>query len=250
MQSHKKVSWILFVGLSFGVMASPTWSVEEGLKGPGNPERLEKELQHLLSVGIAESNDPTELSHLASLYLDLGYGFYVDREKKLVSFQEGARLAKKALEQEESSVNAHFLYAANLGKVMQLQGVVAAAFNLQIFKKHVDRILELDETYAPAHHMLGRLYEELPWFLGRDLELAGEYLKKAISLDVYYAPARLDLGRWYVAHGRYAEAEKEFLKVIQTPPLEKRWIWERIHQPQAQKLLQQIGGSASPHSPE
>ena len=112
-----------------------------------------------------------------------------------------------------------------------------------------NRVLELDEEYAPAHHMLGRMYEELPWFLGGDQEDAGEHLKKAIFLDGFYAPARLDLGKWYLKHGRSQEAAKEFLRVLKTPPLKKRWIWESIHRPQAQNLLRQIHVSESPGPP-
>jgi Tfp pilus assembly protein PilF len=130
-----------------------------------------------------------------------------------------------------------------------LQGLVAAALSLQTLKNHVNRMLELDAKYAPAHHMLGRMYEDLPWFLGGDTEAADAHLKKAISLDARYAPARLDLGKWYLKHGRSQEAAKEFIRVLKTPPIKKRWIWERIQRPQAQIFLQQIGVSEYPGPP-
>ena len=221
----------------------------EGFTDDETPLALEQELQVLVSSGADQSDDPVQLLRLASMYLDLGYGWYVDQEKKMASFQEGARLAKKALEQQESSVDAHFLYAANLGKAVQLQGLVAAALSLQTLKNHVNRMLELDAEYAPAHHMLGRMYEDLPWFLGGDTEAADAHLKKAISLDARYAPARLDLGKWYLKHGRSQEAAKEFIRVLKTPPIKKRWIWERIQRPQAQIFLQQIGVSEYPGPP-
>jgi len=207
-----------------------------------SPERLEEELLGFLASGRSEPHDPAEWMRMASVYLDLGYGLYVDHEKKLGAFQEGARWAKKALEQQESSAEAHFLYAANLGQAVQLQGVIAAALALQDLRYHVNRVLEIDEKHAPAHHILGRMYEELPWFLGGDTQMAGQYLKKAIALDIHYVPARLDLGRWYLSHGHAEEAVKEFLGVLNTPPLKKRWIWERIHRPQAQMFLQQNRG--------
>jgi tetratricopeptide (TPR) repeat protein len=225
------------------------WAGGEGFTDEETPLALEQELQVLVSSGADQSEDPAQLLHLASMYLDLGYGGYVDPEKKLASYQEGARLAKKALEQEETSANAHFLYAANLGKAAQLQGLVTVALTLSTLKNHVNRALELDEEHAPAHHMLGRMYEELPWFLGGDPEAAGEHLKKSISLDAHYVPGRLDLGKWYLKHGRSQEAAKEFIRVLETPPLKKRWIWERIHRPQAQILLRQIRVSESSGPP-
>ncbi len=204
------------------------------------PADLERELKSLVLDGTANSNDLNRLLRLASLYLDLGYGAYVDREKKLSAFQEGARVAKKALDIRESSADAHFLYAANLGSAAELEGLVSAAFTVQQLKDHVHRVLEIDERYVPAHHMLGRMYEELPWFLGGDQKAAAEHLKKAVSLDARYAPARLDLARWYVKHGQNGEAVKELNLVVETPPLIKRWLWERIYRPEAQALLEQI----------
>jgi len=247
---NSTVKWVFFFGLSLGIFVWPGWAWSDSPKSSDSPEGLEQELQYLLSTGTAQSKDPAKLRRLASLYLDLGYGLYVDREKKLASFEEGARLAKKALELEETSVDAHFLYAANLGKAVQLQGLIAAALSLQTLKNHVNRVLELDEEHAPAHHILGRMYEELPWFLGGDPEAAGKHFKKAISLDARYAPGRLDLGKWYLKHGHSQEAAKEFIKVLTTPPLKKRWIWERIHRPQAQILLRQTRVSESSGSPE
>ncbi len=236
-------------GLIVVLFSSLVWAGGEEFTDDETPLALEQELQVLVSSGADQSDDPAQLLHLASMYLDLGYGGYVDQEKKLAFFQEGARLAKKALEQEESSADAHFLYAANLGKAVQLQGLMAAALSLQTLKHHVNRVLELDEEHAPAHHILGRLYEELPWFLGGDSEAAGEHLKKAVSLDAHYAPGRLDLGKWYLKHGRSQEAAREFIRVLKTPPLKKRWIWERLHRPQAQNLLRQMRVSESPGPP-
>lgn len=240
MNPHTKVQLVLFLGLSLGILGWPGWGWGDLLKNSDSPEDLEQELQYLLSTGKAKSQDPEDLRRLASLYLDLGYGWYVDREKKLATFQEGARLAKKALEQQESSADAHFLYAANLGSVTELKGVMFGALTVQELKLHVRRALELDATFAPAHHMLGRMYEELPWFLGGDQEAAGEHLKKAVSLDGRYAPAHLDLGRWYLNQGYEEEAVLEFTWVVDTPPREKVWIWERIHRPQALDLLIQL----------
>ena len=222
------------------LFSSLVWAGGNGFTDDETPLALEQELQVLVSSGADQSDDPVQLLHLASMYLDLGYGRYVDPEKKLASFQEGARLAKKVLEQQESSVDAHFLYAANLGSATELKGVMFVALTIQELKFHVHRTLELDAGYAPAHHMLGRIYEELPWFLGGDEEAAGEHLKKAVSLDGRYAPAHLDLGRWYLKQGYKEEAVLQFTWVVETPPREKIWIWERIHRPQARGFLRQL----------
>ena len=240
MNLHRKIQFILVIGLGLCSLGSLGWGSTSSSISDDAPGELEEELRDLLSAGMAGSNNPEELCRLASLYLDLGYGLYVDEEKKIDTFQEGARLAKKALEQQEASADAHFLYAANLGSVTELQGVMYGALTIQELKHHIRRALDLDPTYAPAHHMLGRMYEELPWFLGGDQERAGQHLKKSIFLDSHYVPGHLDLGRWYLKQGKKAEAVREFMFVVQAPPFEKKWIWERIHRPQAEDLLREL----------
>ncbi len=239
---HNKVLVALVCGLILGLLGSVGWGASLSPLSSDSPDELEKELQDLLSTGLSQSTNPNALCRLASLYMDLGYGLYVDEEKKLAAFQEGARLAKRALEQQEASADAHFLYAANMGSATELQGVMYAALTIQELKSHVRRVLELDPTYAPAHHMLGRIYEELPWFLGGDQDRAGEHLKKAASLDSRYVPGHLDLGRWYLKQGYEAEAVRELTLVVDTPPREKIWIWKRIHRPQALDLLRELQG--------
>ena len=112
MYLQTKRNLVLWVALLFTLCSWPGWVLGESSKVEESPEMLEEELQNLLAHGMAQSKRSVELRRLASLYLDLGYGLYVDPEKKLATFQEGARLAKKAVEQEEASAEAHFLYAA------------------------------------------------------------------------------------------------------------------------------------------
>ena len=150
LKSSKNILLFLSLIISIGIFGWPVWSFSESPSKPVTPEALEKELQYLMSTGMGKSQNPEELRRLAGLYLDLGYGMYVDQEKKLASFQEGARLAKKALELDESSALGHFLYAANLGSATELQGVMFGALTIQELKFHVHRTLELDADYAPG----------------------------------------------------------------------------------------------------
>jgi len=103
LNSKAKGNLLLLFVLILSTCSWPVWVFGESSNGQESPGNLEKELQHLLANGMAQSQISAELRRLASLYLDLGYGLYVDPEKKLASFQEGARLAKKSLEQEEAS---------------------------------------------------------------------------------------------------------------------------------------------------
>jgi tetratricopeptide (TPR) repeat protein len=204
-------------------------------------EKLERQVAALLQAKVDVSTNHEKLLELSSLYLDLGYGVYAEPSRKLAAFQEGARLAKKAIEIQEGAAKAHFLYAANLGSASELEGGLSSVLIIQALKRHAHRAWELDKTSAPVHHMLGRLYEELPWFLGGDQEAAGEHFQKAAELDIRYAPAHLDLAKWLIKKEMVVEAKRELQSVLEWPPIERRWIWEKRHRPEALFLLGRLG---------
>lgn len=124
---------------------------------------LERKIQTVLAESASSTPDPTNLLTLADLYLDLG-DEHIEMSKRRVAYEEGARLARQALEIQEGNAQAHYLYAANLGSAVQHNGVVASALTITELKAHVRRALELKPDYAPALHMMGMMLDELPWF--------------------------------------------------------------------------------------
>ena len=131
---------------------------------------LEQQRQALLAQKTQRSSDPGFLVHLANLYLDLGDDAYSEESKRRAAYEEGARIAREAINLQEQNAQAHYLYAANLGSAAQLKGGMASALTVSELKAHVRRALELKQDHAPALHMMGKMLEELTWFLGGDRE--------------------------------------------------------------------------------
>ena len=206
-----------------------------------SPLGIKQEIQQLQTKGIPQSTDPTALTYLAGLYLDLGNETSQDKEARISAYEEGARLAQKAIQLKEDLANAHFYYAANLGSAAHLQGVLASVLNLQELKFHVYRAIELQEDHAPALHMIGMMLEELPWFLGGDSERALYYLQKAVAVDEDYMHARVDLGKAYLERQNINQAIEEFQIVAKTRPASKVKAWAQQYQPEAERLLMEIG---------
>ena len=204
---------------------------------------LEQQLQVLLAQKSQHSSDPSFLIRLADVYLDLGDEAYNEPSKRLAAYEEGARIARQAIDLQEQSAQAHYLYAANLGSAAQLKGVMASALTINELKGHVRRALELKPDYAPALHMMGMMLEELPWFLGGDREEALNYLKRAVATDPGYAHARLDLARAYIKR-RDSQAARRELGIILQPSLPIHSSnSERRHREEASKLLDSLGPS-------
>ena len=210
------------------------------VNGDDGPARIEREIQDVQAKNRQWGSDPLALTYLAGLYLDLGNERGQDEAHRIAAYEEGARLAHKAIELRETLANAHFYYAANLGSAAQLQGLVASALNVFELKAQVRRTLELQADHAPALHMMGMMMEELPWFLGGDSEEAVGYLEKAVASKEDYMQARLDLAKLYLKREKNDEAIQQLRIVARQRPSDKTKAWAQRYRPEAEELLQKI----------
>src|SRR5262249_44448273 len=178
---------------------------------------LEGELQALLANQAPASSDPQILVHLADLYLDLGDDAYSEETKRRAAYDEGARLARRAIDLDESNADAHYLYAANRGCAAQLTGVMASAFTISDLKNHVRRPSERSPNDAAALHMMWKMVKELPWVLGGETNAALSYMSKAVTADPHYTHARLDLGKAYIKRQNVGAARRELNTILSQP---------------------------------
>lgn len=177
---------------------------------------LEKELQAILSDHADSLTDVRQFLHLADIYLDLGDS-YEEEGKRREAYEQGAKVAQRALTLEPTNAEAHYLYAANVGSAAQLQGLMASALTVNDIKSHVKRALELNPDYAPALHMMGMMYEELPWFLGGDGDAALTHLQRAVTVSPHYTHARLDLARLYLKRRNISASRQELQTILNSP---------------------------------
>jgi predicted Zn-dependent protease len=204
---------------------------------PDYPQSLEKDLKQLLDAKAQDASDPKLLIQLAGLYLEIGEELYTEKPRKLAAFEEGARLAKRAIELDEKNAEAHYLYAANMGSAADTKGVAASLLALDDIKAHAKRTLELQKDHVAALHMAGMMLEELPQFLGGNQAVALDYLKKAVSLDPGYSHARLDLAKMYVKRRDPESAKRELQAIIAMDHPSDAYAWARRYRPEAEKLL-------------
>jgi tetratricopeptide (TPR) repeat protein len=173
-----------------------------------------EELNRLVTAHANESSDPRLLARLSALCLDVGKDVYTDETQRRAAYEEGARIAKRALDLQDTNAEAHYLYAANLGSAAQLKGLTASALTVRELKRHVTRALELKPDHAPSLHMMGRMLDELPWMLGGDADAALTYLKRAVDADPAYHHARLDLAKAYLKRNDRGSALRELSELI------------------------------------
>lgn len=205
-------------------------------------QNLEQRLQELLAQKRQHASDPDILVKLADVYLDLGDEESQDTAKRRAAYEEGAKLARQALDQQEQNADAHYLYAANLGSAAQLKGTMASALTVRDLKAHVRRALELNGNHAPALHMMGMMMEELPWFLGGDADAALTFLKRAVLADPSYIHARLDLAKIYIKRHASDEARRELRVIVEGPHSDNFSAGARRYREEARTLLNSLNG--------
>ena len=197
---------------------------------------LQQQLNALLVQKAQRASDPEFLVRLADLYLDLGDDGYTEESKRLAAYEEGAKVARQAIELQEHNAHAHYLYAANRGSAAQLKGMMASALTVQELKRHVNRALELQPELAPALHMKGMMLEELPWLLGGNADEALSYLRRALVAAPNYTHARLDLAKAYIKRKNPDLARKELSTILQQPLPSAASPGERRHRDEALRL--------------
>ncbi|MDQ6735894.1 MAG: tetratricopeptide repeat protein [Nitrospirota bacterium] len=202
---------LLAIGL---LLATWTLLAQAEPPSPSAAEKtLERELHRLLADHADSSSDVQALVRLADLYLDLG-DEYQSEARRRAAYEEGARFAQRAVAIDAANADAHYLYAANLGSAVQLKGAMASALTVNDLKAHVRRALALKPDHAPALHMMGMMFEELPWFLGGDRDAALTHLQRAVAADPHYVHARLDLAKVYIKRQNAEAARRELATIL------------------------------------
>jgi len=213
---------------------------DTSIQPPDYPQSLHRELKALLDAHAADSNDADTLIRLAGLYLDMGDNLFNDTPSRIGAYEEGVRIARRALDIREADAQAHFLYAANLGSAMNLKGVVASAFGVRDLKAHTVRTLELKKDHAPALHMMGMLLEELPRLLGGDRTAGLAHVQRAVSISPGFTHARLDLAKMYLKRNDAEGAKRELLAIVAMDRPTYPYAWRHRDKPEAEQLLKSL----------
>ena len=98
-----------------------------------------------------------------------------------------------------------------------MKGVWASLGIIEPFQEDMKKAVELDPkvNHAGPHRALGKLYLELPFFLGGDSDKAVFHLKEAVRLAPDYAENHLGLAQILVKKNNSTQARESLHKLIQ-----------------------------------
>ncbi|OGF48132.1 MAG: hypothetical protein A2231_09215 [Candidatus Firestonebacteria bacterium RIFOXYA2_FULL_40_8] len=155
---------------------------------------LEKEPENVKAVVL-----------VSRYYLFCGENMKTEDEKRK-TYEKGVEYAKKALKLDEKSADAHFYYAASLGRCAQLKGIFNAMGSAGEIKKEFERTLELNPKHPIAKVALANYYYQVPGLFGGSTEKAIELLKEAMAADPCVSMPYIDLAKIYINQGKKKEA--------------------------------------------
>ena len=98
-----------------------------------------------------------------------------------------------------------------------MKGVWASLGIIEPFEEDMKKAVELDPkvNHAGPHRALGKLYLELPFFLGGDSSKSLFHLKEAVRLAPDYAENHLGLAQVLVKKNNSTQARESLHKLMQ-----------------------------------
>ncbi len=139
---------------------------------------------------------------------------------------EGIEVAQKAVRLQPHRAEGHFWLASLLGAYAGVKGMKGFSYLAEI-KKEFNLALKYDSTVeeGSAFTALGRIYYQLPSFLGGSLEKSLDYLLRAKRISPNNPYTKLYLADTYFSLKRKAEAKRELEELIKMAE-EKKWLPE------------------------
>jgi len=152
-------------------------------------------LAMLSANAVAAQESAADLAAKALRECEAGRAL-ADRDARKARFDEGQKLAERAVALDDTSADAHFSLFCNIGELMRIDGEsLRSVFALRRMMAELDRTLELDPNHVDAMASKGTLLIRLPRLLGGDAQKGEAMLREVIRLDPSAFNSRLTLAR-------------------------------------------------------
>ncbi len=122
--------------------------------------------------------------------------------------------SQKSIDKNSKSGLSYFLKGLCLGKLGEMKGIWASLQIINPFKENMKKAMLLSPRVDQGgpHRALGKMYYELPFFLGGSISKSIYHLEQAVTLGPHYWENHYFLGQSYIKKGRYQDARQSLTK--------------------------------------
>jgi len=124
--------------------------------------------------------------------------------------------SSRTLEIQPNSAIGYFFRALCLGKQGEMNGIWSSLGIIDPFEEDMNKALELNPAIQNGgpNRALGKLYLELPFFLGGSTDKAIAHLKEAVRLGPDHAENHLGLAQAYYSKNNFTSARKSLSTLL------------------------------------
>jgi len=108
-----------------------------------------------------DSSNVNYLQYTAFLYAKVWHDKAPGATQSLIYYNKASYLARKALQLDSNSAEAHYAYAFAVGVLNEHASNKQQIVNAKLMKTEIDKCLKSDPHNAGAYHLLGRWYRRL-----------------------------------------------------------------------------------------
>ena len=151
---------------------------------------------------------------LARVHYALAKNF---EESRVHHYEQCILLSSQAIELKSNSAISYFYRGLCRGKKGELKGVWASLGIIDPFEEDMKKAVNLDPTvnHSGPHRALGKLYLELPFFLGGDLDKSEFHFLESIRLAPNFAENHLGLAQVLMKKNKSTKARETLHKLMQ-----------------------------------
>ncbi len=139
-----------------------------------------------------------------------------DEDIAIQHFDQCIEHSSRTLEMQPDSAIGYFFRAICRGKQGEMKGMWSSLGIIDPFEEDMKKALQLDPTIQNGgpNRALGKLYLELPFFLGGSTNQSIYHLKEAVRLSPDYAENHLGLAQAYYAKNNFTSARKSLSTLL------------------------------------
>ncbi len=192
--------------LSTASIAQATCTLYEGDNAVESVKEHLKQLKATVSTLPESERDYCQLAHLE---YRMSRWFPREQEQRLTGC---IRNANHVLNMKKNGT-AFFLRGLCRGRLGESRGLWSSVAVIDDFQQDMSLAAAIDPTvdFGGPHRALGRLYYELPFFMGGDIKQSIQHLEKAVKIGPGYWENHYYLAQSYIKKSRYQDAKKELL---------------------------------------